>query len=93
VAEGRYQTCLVRAGASHDSSWSSQCKSLADQAVASHTACLANGKLSSSYCDAAYRSRDGSPNCSLPVKVSTGLDGDLTAARQRCLRERDAALQ
>ena len=53
--------------------------SLADQVTANHTACLANGKLSSSYCDAAYRSRDGSPNCTLPVKISTGLDGDLTA--------------
>jgi hypothetical protein len=93
AAESRYQTCLARAGATHDSSWSTQCKVLADQVAQNHTACLASGKLSASYCDAAYRTRDGSPNCSLPLKVSTGLDGDITAARQRCLQERDAALQ
>ena len=93
AAESRYQTCLARAGASHDASWSTQCKVLADQAVANHTACLASGKLSASYCDAAYRTRDGSPNCSLPLKISTGLDGDITSARQRCVQERDAALQ
>jgi hypothetical protein len=93
AAEGRYQTCLTRASASHDASWSAQCKGLADQVVANHTTCLANGKLSASYCDAAYRTRDDSPNCALPLKISTGLDGDLTAARHRCLQERDAALQ
>jgi hypothetical protein len=93
VAESGYQTCLARAGVTHDASWSAQCKTLADQTAANHTACLASGKLSSSYCDAAYRTRDGSPNCSLPLKVSTGLDGDLTAARQRCLQEREAALR
>ena len=93
AAESRYQTCLVRAGATHDASWSAQCKVLADQVAANHTACLAIGKLSASYCDASYRMRDGSPNCSLPLKVSTGLDGDLTAARQRCVQERDVALR
>jgi hypothetical protein len=93
VAEGRYQTCLARASATHDTSWSAQCKGLADQTLQNRATCLANGKLSASYCDAAYRTRDGSPDCTLPVKVSTGLDGDLAAARQRCLQERDAALQ
>ena len=92
-AETRYQTCVKSATASHDTSWADECKHLAEKAKADHEECLAKSKLSRGYCDAAYRNRDGSPNCTLPQKVATDLDGDLNTARNRCQRERKAALQ
>ena len=93
AAEGRYATCLTGASATHDASWSEACKRLADQAVQDRNNCLANKKLSPGYCDAVYRARDGSPHCILPLEVATALDGDLTLARNRCLQQRNAALQ
>jgi hypothetical protein len=45
------------------------------------------------YCAAVYRTRDGSPGCTLPVAIAADLDGGLTIARNRCLREREAALR
>ena len=92
-AEARYQTCVKAAAASHDASWATECKRLADKAKADHTECLNKSKLSPGYCDAAYRNRDGSANCTLPQKIATALDGDLNDARNRCQRERKAALQ
>lgn len=93
AAEDHYATCLSGATATHDASWSAACKSLADQVEQNRTNCLANTKLPKGYCDAVYRARDASPHCVLPVKISTGLDGDLTRARERCLQQRNAALQ
>lgn len=93
AAEIRYQTCLNRASATHDASWAAECKRIADKAREDHTNCLAKPKLSQGYCDLAYRARDASPNCTLPLAVATDLDGDLTKARNRCQQERAAALQ
>jgi hypothetical protein len=93
VADDRYRTCLSNASADHDASWAAQCKSIADKAVTDHANCLGMPKLSKAYCDAAYRARDGSANCTLPLQIASDLDGDLNSARNRCLRERNAALQ
>jgi hypothetical protein len=92
-ADTRYQSCVKTATASHDSSWAAECKHLAEKAKADHDECLTKSKLSRGYCDAAYRNRDNSPNCTLPQKIATDLDGDLNTARNRCQRERKAALQ
>ena len=93
AAESRYEACLTGASATHDAAWSEACKRLADQALEDRGNCLANKKLPQGYCSAAYRARDASPHCVLPAKISTGLDGDLSLARRRCLQQRDAALQ
>jgi len=93
AAEERYQSCLTRASASHDASWAAQCNSFAEKATADHAECLARSNMPRGYCDAVYRTRDASPNCTLPLKIATDLDGNLTAARNRCLQERNAALQ
>ena len=93
AAETRYQSCLNGASASHDASWTAACKRLADKAVEDHAGCLNKSKLSQGYCDAAYRMRDASPDCVLPVAIATDLDGGLTLARRRCLQEREAAVQ
>ena len=93
AAEGRYRTCLARAAAAHETSWSAQCKHLADEIAQDRAGCLANAKLPSGYCNASYRPRDASPNCILPLDISSDLDGDLALARRRCLQERNAALQ
>jgi hypothetical protein len=93
VAETRYQSCLDGANAAREASWTAACKRLAEKAVEDHAGCLTKSKLSQGYCDAAYRMRDASPNCVLPVAVATDLDGGLTMARRRCLQEREAALQ
>lgn len=92
-AESRYQACLDVANASHDTSWAAECKRLAEKALHDHDDCLSKSKLSLEYCNTAYRMRDGSPNCTLPLKVATDLDGGLTKARNRCAQERKAALQ
>ena len=92
-AESRYQTCLSSASASHDESWAAECRRLADKAVQDHADCLSKSRLSKEYCDTAYRARDGSANCALPLKVAADLDGGLTKARNRCAQERKAALQ
>jgi hypothetical protein len=92
-ADNRYQTCVEGAGAAHDASWAAECKRLAEKAQQDHADCLAKSKLSLQYCDTAYRSRDGAPNCTLPLKVATEIDGGLTRARNRCVQERKAALQ
>ena len=92
-AETRYQTCVDGAGSAHDTTWAAECKRLAEKAQQDHADCLAKSKLSQQYCDTAYRSRDGSSNCSLPLKVATELDGGLIKARNRCAQERKAALQ
>jgi hypothetical protein len=92
-AEAHYQTCLNRANVTHATSWEVECKRLAEKALADHAECLTKPKLPKGYCDAAYRPRDGTPNCILPPKVATGLDGDLSEARNRCQRERRAVLQ
>jgi len=92
-AEAHYQTCLNRANVTHATSWAAECKRLAEKALADHADCLTKPRLPKGYCDAAYRLRDASPNCILPPKVATGLDGDLSEARNRCQRERRAALQ
>jgi len=93
AADGRYQTCLSSASADHDAAWATQCKSIADKAVTDHADCLAKPKLSKAYCDAAYRTRDDSANCTLPLKNAADLDGGLNSARNRCLQERNAALR
>jgi hypothetical protein len=92
-AEAHYQTCLNKANMTHESSWAAECKRLAEKALADHSECLTKPKLPKGYCDAAYGLRDASPGCVLPQKVATGLDGDLSEARNRCQRERRAALQ
>ncbi len=92
-AEAHYQTCLNKANAGHETSWAAECKHLAEKARTDHAECLTKPKLPKGYCDASYRLRDASPNCVLPQKVATGLDGDLSQARNRCQRERRAALQ
>jgi hypothetical protein len=89
----RYQSCLDGALARRDASWAAACKRLAEQALQDHANCLAKSNLSRVYCDTAYRTRDGSAHCTLPVETVADLDGDLNATRVRCLRERDAALQ
>ena len=93
VAEVRYQTCLKDASFTRDASWAGECKRLADKALQDHADCLTKSNLSQGYCDTAYRSRDASANCTLPVTVATALDGDLNKARNRCLQERKAALE
>ncbi len=92
-AEAHYQTCLNRANVTYATSWAAECKRLAEKAVADRAECLTKPKLPKGYCDAAYRPRDASPNCILPPRVATGLDGDLSEGRNRCQRERQAALQ
>lgn len=92
-AEAHYQTCLNRANVTYATSWAAECKRLAEKAVADRAECLTQPKLPKGYCDAAYRPRDASPNCILPPKVATALDGDLSEGRNRCQRERQAALQ
>jgi hypothetical protein len=93
TAERRYQTCLNSAGAAHATSWAAACKRLADKIAAQHADCLAKSKLSAGYCNAAYKTRDSSAHCTLPVAISTDLDGDLNTARKHCLREREAVLR
>lgn len=93
AAEGRYQTCLNNASVTHDASWTTECKRLAEKAREDHAQCLSNSKLPRGYCDAAYRTRDESPNCTLPVRIATALDGEFDSTRKRCLRAREAALQ
>ncbi len=93
AAETRYQTCLSGAGASHNSSWAAECKRIADKAVEDRASCLARSNMPQGYCAAVYRTRDGSPGCTLPVALAADLDGGLTIARNRCLREREAALR
>lgn len=93
AVDGRYETCLTGATTTHDASWDAACKRLADQAEQDRADCLANTKLPQGYCAAAYRARDASPHCVLPVKVSAVLDSDLTHARDQCLQQRNAALQ
>jgi hypothetical protein len=92
-AESRYRTCLDTASASHDTSWAAECNRLAEKAQQDHDDCLSKSKLSLEYCSTAYRIRDGSPNCTLPLKVATDLDGGLTKARNRCAQDRKAASQ
>lgn len=93
AAEVRYQTCLNSASATRNESWAAACKRLADKVVEDHADCLSKSKLSQAYCDAAYKMRDGAPNCTLPAAIATDLDGGLNKARNRCLQERAAALQ
>ena len=92
-AESRYQTCIARASAAHELSWAVACKQLAEKTAQGHADCLATAKLSQHYCDTVYPTRDASPNCALPVKVSTVIDDGLIKARNRCAEERNAALQ
>lgn len=93
AAGERYQACLNSASAGHDASWAAECKRIAEKSVAAHADCLSKSKLPQGYCDAAYRARDASPNCVLPVAVATDLDFGLNRARNRCLQEREAALR
>jgi len=93
AAEARYQACLNKANANHETSWAAECKHLAEKAQVDRAECLTKPKLPKGYCDTAYRPRDGSANCVLPQKVATNLDGDLNDARNRCQRERRAAMQ
>ena len=92
-AESRYQTCLDTASTTHDTSWAAECKRLAEKVQQDHDDCLSKSKLSQEYCNTAYRTRDGSANCALPLKVAADLDGGLTKARNRCTQERKATLQ
>ena len=55
--------------------------------------CLAKSNMPQGYCAAVYRTRDGSPDCMLPVAIAADLDGGLTIARNRCQREREAAVR
>ena len=93
AAGERYQACLSNASASHDTSWAAECERIAERSVQARADCLSKSKLPQGYCDAAYRTRDASPNCVLPVAIATNLDFGLNRARQRCLQEREAALQ
>lgn len=93
AAETSYQDCVNAANATHEAAWTAECKRLADKTLENHAGCLSQKKLSQGYCDAAYRTRDPSPHCVLPVAVATAIDGDQEKARRRCLRERDVTLQ
>ena len=93
AAESRYQTCLSGAGVTHDTSWAAECKRIADKVVEDRASCLAKSNMPQGYCAAVYRIRDGSPDCTLPVAIAADLDGSLTTARNRCQREREAAVR
>jgi hypothetical protein len=91
AAETGYQACLAAAGAVHESSWSAQCQRLADENARDRADCLAKLNLSKAYCDASYPARDGSAQCVLPEDLATVIDAALARARNRCIREREAA--
>ena len=93
AAESRYQTCLSGAGVTHDTSWAAECKRIADKVVEDRASCLAKSNMPQGYCAAVYRTRDGSPDCTLPVAIAADPDGGLTIARNRCQRERDVAFR
>jgi len=63
----------------------------ADKAAEDRANCLAKSNMPQGYCAAVYRTRDGAPDCTLPVAIAADLDGGLAIARNRCLREREAA--
>jgi hypothetical protein len=91
AAQARYQSCFGTATAAHDSAWAAECKRRANQIRQNHDDCLAKLKLPQSYCDTAYVSGDASPQCTLPGEIATVIDADLERARNRCLRESQAA--
>jgi len=93
AADVGYQTCLDNASATRAAAWAEACQRIAETALENHADRLPKFKLSQGYCDAAYKTRDASANCALPVKIAADLDGTLTMARNGCLRERNAALQ
>ena len=71
AAESRYQTCLSSAGMTRDTSWATECKRIADKVVEDRANCLARANMPQGYCAAVYRTRDGSPDCTLPVAIAT----------------------
>jgi len=89
----RYQNCVDDARTSHDASWATACKRLADNVLRDHTNCLSIPNLPQGYCDAAYGTRDPSAHCALPAEMAADLDAALNKARNHCLQERDAAVQ
>jgi len=93
AAQARYQACLDGAGAVHDASWAAQCKQTADKTRRDHDDCLAKLHLPQSYCDSAYVVGEASPQCTLPAEIATVFDAALQRARNRCLKDSEAALQ
>ena len=93
AAQARYQNCFGAATAAHDSAWATECKRRADQIRQNHDDCLTQLKLPPTYCDTSYVPGDASPNCVLPGGIATVIDADLERARNRCLRESQAAQQ
>lgn len=91
AAQVRYQACLSSAGAARAASWAAECKRLADKTEQDHADCLDKLNLPKTYCDASYPARDAAANCTLPDQVATVLNAALAQARNRCVREREAA--
>ena len=87
AAQSAYEACVNNASAVYDASHAAECKRFAEQTEHDRADCLGQLKLSPSYCDASYPSRDGSPNCKLPAENATTIDAALERARYRCARE------
>lgn len=93
AAQARFQSCLGAATAAHDSAWAAECKRRADDIRRNHDDCLAKLKLPQTYCDTTYVIGDEPPKCALPGEIASVIDADLERARNRCLRESQAAQQ
>lgn len=91
AAQIRYQDCMNGATSAHDESWAAECKRLADQVNEDRSNCLMTLKLPQAYCEASYKDRDASPQCTLPAQVATVLDAALQQAKYRCQRQSEAA--
>lgn len=83
----RYRDCVTNAARAHDDAWATACKRIAELVAVDRADCLAKPKLPLGYCEAAYRLRDSSQHCVLPVATAADLDVRLTRARNNCHRE------
>ena len=92
AAESRYQTCLSGAGVTHDTSWAAECKRITDK-VSSRASRLAESNMPQGHSPRSTESATDPPDCTLPVAIAADLDGGLTIARNRCQREREAAVR
>jgi hypothetical protein len=88
TAQAGYETCVRRVNDSYDSTWASNCKSLAEKARKDRAACG-----SEAWCDKVHPARDPGPSCPLPSTLASSLNAEANRGRDRCLKESQAGLQ
>ena len=98
IRQKMYDECKRGARTNYEVNWATACKTNARLRTSELQNCLtdraimANQYMGESYCRKTFSAEDASPDCALPISVSSPINQTLKDEDQRCLAEAKSGL-